>query len=244
MSLSVFVMPLWRFKAGYFESPLEKLGLNIRIASPGGIYSLPYRWHWLRSFSARRDVRLIKKAVATQVGFPTDWKDDGPVLYSEQSGGLVDLRAYAKWLDYRDKIPEFTAPEDRDYYMHPIWALDDVAKLSCPHLVKHDCYSGYFLPCDFHQVAEVEPYNMFGESFKRPVGSSFRLREELELINQHLQLNVQEWYADESAQTEHVTINGWSHIADPFYYVKWGFAVLQEVSKLSCEHGLPIIFWG
>jgi hypothetical protein len=245
MSLDVFVMPLWRFKAGYFESPLEtKLGLKPRIASLAGIYSLPYHWHWLRSYSARREVRSIKTAVAAQTGAPVDWKDDGPVLYSERPGGFEDLRAYAKWLDYRDRIPEFTAPEDRDFYKHEVWGLKDVANLSCPHLVKHDCYSGYFLPCDFRQIAEVEPYEAFGQSFKRPVGSSFQLRQELDLISKHLQLNVREWYDDKSAHEGFVEINGRSHIADPHYYVKWGFAVLQEASKLSCEHGLPIIFWG
>ncbi len=237
-------MPLWRFKAGYFESPLEKLGLNVRIASPGGVYSLPYRWNWLRSNSARREVRLIKKAVSAQIGTSIDWKDDGAVLYSERPGGFEDLRAYAKWIDYRDKIPQFTAPDDRDFYKHPVWDLNDVADLSCPQLVKHDCYSGYFLPCEFPRIAEVEPYQLFGESLKRPVGSSVRLRKELELINQYLQLNVQEWHDDKSAHSEFVEINGRSHVADPFYYVKWGFAVLQEASKLSCEYGLPIIFWG
>jgi len=245
MAVDLFVMPLWRFKAGYFELPLEKkLGLKLTIVSTVGMYTLPYRWRWFTAYSARREVRSIKKVVAAQTGVTIDWKDDGPIVYSERPGGFEDLRAYAKWLDYRDEIPDFTAPEDRDFYKHPVWKLSDVDKMSCPHLVKHDCYSGYFLPCDFPRIVEVEGYESFGQSFKRHVGSSFQLRRELELINQYLQLNVEQWYNDTSTHSEHVTINGRSHVADPLYYVKWCYAVLQEASKLSCERGLPIIFWG
>ncbi len=244
MALDLFVMPLWRFKAGYFESPLEtKLGLKPTIVSLNGMYTLPYRWRWFTAYSARREVRSIKKEVAAQTGVPIDWKDDGPVVYSERPGGFEDLRAYAKWLDYRDRIPDFTAPEDRDFYKHAVWTLNDNIQLSCPQLVNHNCYSGYFLPCDFQQTVEVEPFEIFGSPFKRSVGSSLRLREELKLINQHLKLNVQEWCDDKSAHTTFVKINGRSYAADPFYYIKWGFAVLQEASELSCERGLPIIFW-
>ena len=143
MALDVFVMPMWRFKAGYFESPLEtKLGVRPTIVAPGGVYSLPNAWTWFSSLSARRQVRSLKKAVAAQTGVRINWNDNGQVVYSERPGSFVDLRAYAKWLDYRDRLPEFTVPADRNFPEHPVWELKDKGPLSCPHLVSHDCYSG------------------------------------------------------------------------------------------------------
>ncbi len=245
MALDVYVMPLWRFKAGYFETALEeKLGCKVTFVSPQGLFSLPNRWRRFRSFTARREVRAVRKAVTSQVGQAINWRDDGGVLYSERPPGFEDLRAYGKWLDHRDEFPEFLPPPDRDFYKHPVRQLADKPNMTCPQLVNHDCYSGYYLPCEFDTLAEVEPYEMFGRTFTRSVGSSFRLRDELQALNEHLKLDIRDWSERESEAVGWVKIDGRTFPDDPMYYVKWGLQILHDASRISCEHGLPIIFWG
>jgi hypothetical protein len=109
-------------------------------------------------------------------------------VYAEQSRGFEPLRAYAKWRDCRDRVPEFGPPPEGDYYKHPAMAAE-VARLSCPHLVEHDCYAGYYLPCEFERLVQVEPYLIFGHwPAWRSVGSAPRLLRELELVQAELRV--------------------------------------------------------
>jgi hypothetical protein len=105
----------------------------------------------------------------------------------------------------------------------------EVVRLSCPHLVGHDCFNGYYLPCEFERLVEVEPYTDFGQwpTF-RSVGSSSRLLRELKLVQ--VELRVPDDYE--------------CPVDDPLVSVKAAYLQLRKVAELSCRHGLPVIFLG
>jgi hypothetical protein len=146
------------------------------------------------------------------------------VVYAEQSRGFESLRAYAKWLDCREELSEFGPAPDNNYYEHPVWKVKGGTP-SNPHLVAHDCFCGYYLPCDFDQMAMVEPYMIFGRwPASRSVGSTPRLLRALDRLRPEL--------GDEYPPD------------DPLLPVKAAFRQLQQVAELSVEYALPIIFWG
>ena len=229
MALDVYVMLLWRFKVGDFRSPIEAAtGLRPKIITADGVEIRPARAGWFARRRARRQVTAIRKAVEEANGTHVQWSDEGGVVYSQQSYGFESLRAYARWLDCRADFPEFDLTPDGDYYKHPVLALRDVA-WSCPHLVNHSCFSGYYLPCEFERLVEVEPHLIFATWVNtRDVGSAPRLLHELDLVQAELQ--VPEGYAFPAD--------------DPLRPVKGAYLQLREVAELSCQHGLPAIFWG
>lgn len=229
MGLDIYVMPLWRFKAGDFRSPIEAAtGIRPKIVTADGIEERPASVGLLDRWRAKRQVVAVRKAVEAVNKARFRWEDEGGVVYSEQSGGMEALRAYARWLDCLDRMPEFDPPHEGDYYKHPALGLE-VERQSCPHLVGHDCYNGYYLPCDFERLAEVEPYMIFGcWPASRSVGSSVRLLKELDFVQRHLRVPEGYDYPQD----------------DPLVAVKAAYLQLREVAELSCRHALPIIFWG
>jgi hypothetical protein len=229
MGLDVYVMPLWRFKVGDFESAIETaIDIRPKIVTGGGIEERRTRVSWFGRWRARRQVAAICKAVESANSAGVSWSDEGRVVYAEQSRGFEPLRAYAKWLDCRERFPEFGAPPDGDYYKHPVMVAD-AERLSCRRLVDHDCYCGYYLPCEFERMTQVEPYLIFGRwPASRTVGSSLRLLRELEFVQSSLQVAAEYAYPSD----------------DPLVAVKTAYLQLREVAELSCRHLLPIIFWG
>jgi len=229
MALDIYVMPIWRFKVGDFNSPIQtNLGIRPKIVTAEGINEPAVKSGWVARWRARRQVAAIRKAVESTNGVPAKWKDDGQVVYAEQSRGMEPLRAYALWLDLLDRLPEFKPPPGGDYYKHPVWQLSHERPLSCPHLVEHDCYCGYFLPCDFEKPVQVEAYRIQSWSFSRSVSSALRVRKELAFVAEHLSVpDTHEYPSD-----------------DPRVEVKSAFLQMQKVVDLSIMHGLPIIFWG
>ena len=140
---------------------------------------------------------------------------------------MEGLRAYARWLDCQDQLPDFTPPPEGDYYKHPAMAIQNETP-SFPHLVKHSCYNGYYLPCDFTTVVEVEPYLIFGTwPAHREVASAPRLLQELDRLQKELQWPENYIWTD----------------GDPMAQVKYGYLQLRKAAELSCQHDLPIIFW-
>jgi hypothetical protein len=230
VALDVYVMPLWRFKAGDFCSPIEAaLGIRPKIVTAEGVVQRPISVGWIGRWQARRQMRAIRRGVEAANRIRIRWTDEGGVVYAQQSWcGFVSLRAYAKWLDCRDRFPRFDPPPEGNYDKHPIWAVN-VDRLTCPHLVEHDCYYGYYLPCEFERTVKVEPFLIFGRwPASRSVGSSQRLLRELEYVQTQLQAPSDYQYPRD----------------DPLIAVKAAYIQLWEVAQLSCQHGVPIIFWG
>ena len=230
MSLDIYVMPLWRFKAGDFSSPVERAtGLRPKIVTPDGFVERPTSVGWLARRRARREVASLRQAVGTACGTRVAWRDDGDTVFTGQGNDVLPLKAYAQWLDFRDRFPVFEPPPDDGYAEHPVWKVDyeNVSLISCPHLIGHSFFSGYLLPCEFDRPVEAEPYLIFNHwPASHSVGSSPRLLRELEGIAVHL------------GPTEEIPDD------DPLFPVKIAFRQLKKVVLLSCRHGLPVILWG
>lgn len=238
MALDIYVMPLWRFKAGDFSSPIEReMGLRPRIVTPEGFVERPTAVGWLARWRARREVASLQKSVGTACGTRVVWRDDGDVVYTGQGNDMLPIRVYARWLDFRDRFPTFEPPPDDDWREHPVWKVEyeDLSRISCPHLLGHSFFSGYLLPCEFARPVEAEPYRIFNQwPAAHSVGSSPRLLRELEAVGGHLgPLAEEELSADEEIPAD-----------DPLFPVKVAFRQLRKVVSLSCRHGLPVIFWG
>lgn len=231
MSLDVYVMPIWRFKVGDFTTPIEKhLRTTPKIVSGSGVIQRaprPSPASFWRRLLARREVRSIRRAVAQANGRAIRWSDEGEVVYNEQGAPFEALRAYAKWRDYRDEFPDFDRPPKNNFYKHPIWKVKG-RDVRFPHLVQHDCHSGYFLPCEFEKLTLVEPFRWHHWTFRKSVGSTPRLLGALEEIAGELEI-APGWVGDE---------------ADPLSEVKYACSQLMQIARLSVDHQLPIIFWG
>jgi hypothetical protein len=231
MGLDVYVMPIWKFKAGDFASPLEALGIVPIIHGPDGMTQRDpdARPSFFTRWKARRATRRLRSEIEAEIGHAVHWNDEGDVAYTRQARGFESLRAFAKWLDYRDLFPTFDAPPEDNYYEHPVMSDKLTRPLTYPQVVDHSCHSGYYVPAEVERVVYVEPFTSWGGFvFTHSVGSSHRLLGELERLAQVLG-------TDEHYQ--------WSE-GDPVAQVKMAFAQLYEVAKISRQKNLPIVFYG
>lgn len=253
MGLDVYVMPLWRFKAGDFTSPIEQnLGIKptiVSLSAPPAPPSPPWYWRLLAKIGvveiiypdeeelpdateirarAVEEVEAMKAELTRQTGQPVDWKDEGVVVYGEQYRGGDLLRAFAAWHDHRAEMPRFDAdaPEAR----HPVWQLPEPARRRFPTLVKHSLYVGYLLPMAFEGVHTVEPFKMGGwYDAHHDVASSLTIQRELTDF-----LAFVETLPPEAGDKPTRTIEA----------VRWCAEELQRVCALSIAHELPVIFYG
>jgi len=62
VAVDIYVMPLWRFKAGDFRSPIEgATGFRPKIVSAHGIEERPTSIRWLDRSRSKRHVATIRK---------------------------------------------------------------------------------------------------------------------------------------------------------------------------------------
>lgn len=229
MGLDVYVMPLWKFKAGDFASPIEEaLGVAPKYASTDGLYERPASISWWARFKARREAVSIRREASRQLGTALRWNDEGQVVFSCQWPNFDAIRAYAAWLDRRDVVPEFTPPPNHNYSEHPIHEVESSVE-SYPQLLRNSFHTGYLFPCEFDGVVQVDPFKIFNHwDAWHTAGSAPRLLRELDGIQESLRA------PDEEEFDEH----------DPLSPVKQDYRQLRDVLLQSARHGLPIIFWG
>ncbi len=218
MGLDIYVMPIWKFKAGDFASPLEVLGIAPIIVGSGGM-SQPEpnaQPSFFTRWKAKRTTRHLRREIEAEIGHAVRWNDEGDVAYTRQAHGFQSLRAFAKWLDYRDLFPTFDPLPENNYYNHPVMTDKLTRPLTYPQIVDHSCHSGYYIPAEIERVVFVEPFTSWGNFvFRHSVGSSHRLLAELERLAQVLG-------TDEHYQ--------WVE-GDPLAEVKATFAQLFEVAN-------------
>ena len=220
MLCDVYIMPLWRFKAGdiCLAEAADQTSGSSASAGRGPLQAL-------RKFWARDAVRRIRSAVEAENDVTIDWRDEGPLVYHRAGEEFQALRAYARWLESpAEGRGQFETPPAGNYYKHAVWK----AKRRCnnfPQLVDHDCCFGYYLPCAFERLTRVEPRKVERWTFLRAVGSSPRLLDELQRLGMI--------FAAESA----------AHIPDDAtrHEVLAAHRQLCEIAELSCLHGLPVI---
>lgn len=251
MALDAYIMPLWRFKAGDFTSPIEEtLGVKpnvvsladpapssppwyLRLLAKAGIIELapPRPSREERRTAAMREVAALKVQLTEMTGAPIDWPDEGGVHYNKQFHEPVTMRAFAAWHDHRDELPEFTNPPDENYYNHPVWKLSKPAKRRFPTLVEHSLHTGYLLPLPFEGVYRVEPFKIRNhwEFFHFVASSEAILREATDFL---------EFLS--TIPAAHEQTSG----PVPFDMIRWYAEELQHMCRLSLEHRLPVIFHG
>jgi hypothetical protein len=226
MSLDIYVMPLWQFKAGRAKTGAQRVMEGNALWTP-----------WKFFFPCQRNhVRLAKQEVDSLIAglkrmSPTalSWHDEGKVVFSTQySRGFAALQAYARWVDLKDVLPEFDPPPEGGFYRHPalLWQ-EEAREFRFPHLLSHNLVSGYLLPCAFDEVFQVEPHEGWGHHvLTRSLGSSVALAKELEALQHQLPLPGMVLH-DESLNQ-----------------VREAHGLLKQTLDLSIRHGLPVIFWG
>ena len=260
MALDVYVMPLWRFKAGIFKSPIEAvLGIapvTISLADPPPLVVRPPRpWHlrllaWSgiiefvdpppppspaeRYAEALREIDALKEEMSRLSGLTVDWQDVGEQVYGSQFHDRYGfLRAFAAWCDHRDALPVFTdPPEVNQYGKHSVWEQPAPEKRRFPTLVGHSLYTGYFLPVPFEGVYKVEPFKVANrrEFFHDVASTQTVLRELNGLLSLIDTLPVREPEP--------------GHLRTLEEAARMFAAQLREICEFSLAHGLPVIFYG
>jgi hypothetical protein len=252
MALDAYVMPLWRFKAGDFSSPIESvLGIEPTIVAPTtpepgppwylrlleklGIIEItnppPEPTPEEARAQAIKDVETLKSDLSKLAAKPIEWNDDGGVHYNKQFHDPTVLKAFAKWYDHRSELPEFLAPPELRYWEHPVWDLPRVENVRFPVLSSHSMHTGYFIAVEFSGIHRVEPFKSWGghELFHDVASTQVVLAELKDLLSFLATL-------PEKKEETH----GSSPIGDAKCYAE----ELQRICLLSQEHNLPVIFWG
>ena len=254
MAQDVYVMPLWRFKAGNFIPPIEKnLGLKptvISLSEAPPMGRPPWYLRWLSAIGiiefdepaavdpaaarawAVREVTALKVRLSELSGQPVDWRDEGDVYYNEQFHASRFLRAFARWHDHRDILPEFLPGPTRQFADdYPVFDLPAPAKRRFPTLADHSLHTGYLVPTIFEGVYKVEPFKAFGhwEMHHDVASSRAVLRETADLLTFVAEVKA--------AGGSGVHVKLVQAVQD------WA-AVLRKICQLSVEHGVPVIFHG
>jgi hypothetical protein len=226
MSLDVYVLPLWQFKSGSVQTAAQ------RVFSPRSVFNAVLgSLSPSRTQARKRGRELASKLVAEAEGIlkiKLAWQDQGRVVLAEQaSWGFQALRAYAKWLDLTDLFPTFPQPPENNFYKHPAMLWNDGQReFRFSHIIEHSLYNGYYLPCRFERIIQIQPFETLGgRVFYHSLGSTYLLAHQLELMRPLLPSKL------DVSETAHDLIHS-------------GFDLLKRASEKSIEHKLPIIFWG
>lgn len=199
-------------------------------------------------------ITTIQKRIKEQIGKIKVWneeelcpdhdelvQEDDLNVFCERIGSysiIHNLRRYAAHIDINGKPPlERCELEEssKDDFLLQIYDGDVDTKFL--HLIDHSDCDGYYIPCEFETPIWIEPAEIGmkdNEDILISVGSTNKLLKELEMLNEHLQIDVNV-IDDLESFSEKI-------LDDDLEYVKWAWAVLYYMCKASIEHRQPIIF--
>lgn len=250
MALDVYVMPLWRFKAGDYDPALERaLGLEPEVIYLSGSSRPGLAWYRrflakfgkpvtdaveenrLKRIAAQEEVRKLKEEMTGLAGLPIDWPDEGDEVLGQQFYHPEEMQAFAAWHDHRDELPVFEHAPEGDYYKHPARHLPEPQQRRFPTLVDHSLHTGYLLPVPFEGVYKAEPFKIFNhwEAHRCVASSDAMLRETMDFL---------EFMADVEASES--CARGGANMKQ----IRWYGEELKRMCELSLEHRLPVIFHG
>jgi hypothetical protein len=250
MALDAHVMPLWRFKAGDFSSPIEDaFGIKPDVISlaEASDSRVPLHQRLLAKFGivredsavakmlkrkvAKEDVKKLKLEISGMTGSQVEWLDEGINRYSGQYYEPVEMRAFAAWHEHRDELKAFKKPPEDNYYKHPVWAVPKPDARRFPTLIDHSLHKGYLLPVPFEGVFKVEPFMVHNHwKFYHYVASSqSMLRETTDFLS-----FLSEFEAFDKRIGKGVRLK----------QIHWYASELRTMCELSLEHRLPVIFHG
>ena len=219
MPLDVYVMPLWRYLAredewerGAFGADSANRALSVSPAEA-------------RSFVARlrhgfRDVS--RNALR--------WHDRGATVFAKpfDLDAWNALRAFAADQQYPVERFNFGKESHRHPGLHEVLYGSGSA---FEHTAKQHETGGFYLPVDFARPLELTVRDDASSTIL--AGSSIALLRELNLLGPRIGL---ERDLGELREGEVFAVR-----PEPLQYVKFGWAFLRHVARLSVQHRLPII---
>lgn len=242
MATDVYVMPMWRFFAGDFDTALETFLGNERVQTveiSDGKPRIRRRSNkvsiW-RRWRARYTCRRLMRQAEQQLGRKLVWDDDGEVVYCNQFRSGETIQSYLWWLDREDLFPDHGGfPPREDDFARRFWWTERDRPMTYPHLQRCGYYSDFFLPVDFERPVLVDrEINSCGIEVGRAVCSSQAAYRELEDVCKRLDLPEEYTEAWTPACPDPDDIVG----------VKMSLDHLRKILRLSITHALPVLFWG
>lgn len=240
MSLDIYVMPFKKFKCLDYESPLQQaIGTENATLKWSGTIAEPIPHDTISHAVARTEAKetldqLLHAVRHANPGSQITWPDQGDVYFAEQATVLEAAQTYARWLTYQEEFPTFEV-EDDEFESHCVWDLTS-KKLLYPQLSLHDCFSGYFFPCDFPNMISFESYQNPIYTMASCIGSSIRLREELKEIGKTLGM---QWKVGEGLVEDKRSFTDRSTMME---LVVGALLQLSAAAETSCNKRLPILF--
>ena len=236
MGLDVYVGTLTRYYTGDWETIVQQLGreaglpVEVRRPRPPAPTLLARLLHLFRPNgvpAAARDIERWRRRLQRELGTPLTWSEDPDVTYFTDKPAWDCYGALVLWAAY-DELPNAPRRSTGEQ-----WSNDpayQTARLNQALRYKHlMADTELWLPADFAEP--IQTTSVLGEPIT--VGSSVRLRAELEA------LNGRTWAANEE------TIAQWR--ADGADYgapletsARFGFSVFYELTSESVRRRLPM----
>ncbi|HEV2293940.1 MAG TPA: hypothetical protein VGR35_08785 [Tepidisphaeraceae bacterium] len=223
MSLVVYVMPLWRYLAGDYESPRKEIAepaaaTRELVASPAEARAFVVRLrHGFRDVS-RNALR---------------WHDKGERVFAKpfDPAAWNALRAFAADQTYPVAGFNFGKESHRHPGLHEVRFAGGSPFV---HTIRQHDTGGFYLPVDFFRPLELTVREEASSTIL--AGSSIALLRELNLLGPRMGM---ERDLGELERGELFAVR-----PEPLQYVKFGWAFLRHVARLSVQHRLPIILHG
>src|SRR5829696_3589308 len=220
MPLHVYVMPLWRYLARDYEEAQAQLG----AANPGS------RALSISPAEARTFVARLRHGFRDVSRNAMRWHDKGRAVFSRTFD--VDawnaLRAFAADQQYPVAGFNFGKESHRHPGLHEV--LYGVGSAFI-HTVKQHETGGFYLPVDFARPLELTVREDASSTIL--AGSSVALLRELNVLGPRVGLDRD---LGEMNPGEVFAVR-----PEPLQYVKFGWAFMRHVARLSVQHRLPII---
>lgn len=154
MGLDIFVMPMWKYLAGDFSSPLSKvLGIEpTRIGTPKPDEPPP---------QAKEQVERFQRELSRLSGAPAVWGDHGFAEVSVQfrTPSFLSIQEFAAFQD-APVGTVYSVSEENPVVHKSLLRVQRGATTRFPHLIFHELNQGFYVPCDLPQpipFPEISP---------------------------------------------------------------------------------------
>jgi len=228
--LFVYVMPLWRYLAG--DAP--------GAARAGAATGDPQR-RAIQPTRAKLFVRHLRRGFHGLTRGAGRWRDEGEAVFALpfDVDAWRGLQAFAADQQYPLPTFHFGRHADRHRGLRAVW---DGAHSAYVHLIKHHANRGFYLPIDFARPIEIAT-GRGGDDDEDDgdatviAGSSVRLLRELNLLGPRIGMDRDLGELADAGEP-------FALRSEPLARVKYGWAFMRHVTRLSVQHRLPIIFDG
>lgn len=223
MPLDVYVMPLWRYLTGDYEGARKEIAepaaaTRDLVASPA---------------EARAFVARLRHGFRDVSRNAMRWHDRGESIFAKpfDPAAWNALRAFAA--DQTYPVPGFNF--GREAHRHPgLHEVRFAGGSPFVHTIRQHDTGGFYLPVDFSRPLELTLREDASSTIL--AGSSIALLRELNVLGPRVGLDRDLGELDEG---EIFAVR-----PEPLQWVKFGWAFMRHVARLSVQHRLPIILAG